>query len=336
METLRKFFEFELISVGENKIRVYTLVTILIIFLITKLILWLIKKALYRKRKIKKLDKGSAYAIFQIIRYVIWVIAVGIILETIGVKVTVLIAGSAALLVGVGLGLQQTFNDTISGIILLSEQSIKIDDVLEIDGDVVKIQSIGLRTSKGLNTDDISIIIPNSLITTNKVINWSHQTKKTRFSIDVGVAGGADSSSVVPIGVSKKLAALLLALSKAKTFGQKMKLISKLRPADLAPVPPSVKEYSTGLTMGQNAEQMARDHGISRQAQDELAHRSHTLAAKAWQDGLLDDEVMTAYVPPFKQSLSKDNTVRFNSTLEGYAKLRPAFDKKHGTSTREL
>ncbi|MEP2789970.1 MAG: hypothetical protein ABJI36_07725, partial [Kangiellaceae bacterium] len=111
-------------------------------------------------------------------------------------------------------------------------------------------------------------------------------------SIQIGVAGGADSSSVVPIGVSKKLAALLLELSKAKTFGQKMKLLSKLRPSDLAPVPPSVKEYSTGLTMGQNAEQMARDHGISRAAQDELAHRSHTLAAKAWNDGLLDDEVM--------------------------------------------
>ena len=77
-------------------------------------------------------------------------------LETIDVKVTVLIAGSAALLVGVGLELQQTFNDVISGIILLSERSIRIDDVLEIDGDIVKIQSIGLRTSKGLNTDDIS------------------------------------------------------------------------------------------------------------------------------------------------------------------------------------
>jgi acetyl-CoA acyltransferase len=94
-----------------------------------------------------------------------------------------------------------------------------------------------------------------------------------------------------------------------------------------------VKEFSTGLTMGQNAEQMARDHGITRQAQDELAHRSHTLAAKAWQDGLLDDEVMHAYVPPFKDSLRQDNTVRLNSTLEGYAKLRPAFDKKHGTLT---
>ena len=199
METIRKFLELELISVGEYKIRVYTIVTILIIFLITKLVLWLIKKTLFRKRKFKKLDKGSAYAIFQIIRYVIWVIAVGFILETIGVKITVLIAGSAALLVGIGLGLQQTFNDVISGIILLSEQSIKIDDVLEIDGDIVKIQSIGLRTSKGLNTNDISIIIPNSLITTNKVINWSHQTKKTRFRIDVGVAYGSDVDLVIKI-----------------------------------------------------------------------------------------------------------------------------------------
>jgi len=150
METLRKFLEFVLISAGEYKIRVYTLVTILLIFLVTKLVLWLIKKTLFHKRKFNKFDKGSAYALFQIIKYIIWVIAIGFILEAIGIKVTLLIAGSAALLVGIGLGLQQTFNDVISGIILLSEQSIKIDDVLEIDGDVVKIQSIGLRTSKGL------------------------------------------------------------------------------------------------------------------------------------------------------------------------------------------
>ncbi|MFD0861473.1 mechanosensitive ion channel family protein [Sungkyunkwania multivorans] len=199
MKKLWEFLEVELLSVGEYKIQVFTLVSILIIFLVTKFVLWLIRKALYSPRRLKKLDKGNAYALFQIISYVIWVIAIGFILETIGVKITVLVAGSAALLVGVGLGLQQTFNDIVSGIILLSEKSIKIDDVLEIDGDVVRIQSIGLRTSKGLNTDDISIIIPNSLITTNKVINWSHQTKKTRFKIDVGVAYGSDVDLVIRI-----------------------------------------------------------------------------------------------------------------------------------------
>jgi small-conductance mechanosensitive channel len=199
METLKKFLEIELVNVGEYKIRVYMLATILFILLITRLILWLIRKALFRKHKVDKLDIGNTYALFQIIKYVIWVIAIGTLLETIGVKVTVLLAGSAALLVGVGLGLQQTFNDIVSGIILLSERTIKIGDILEIDDDVVKIQSIGLRTSKGLDRDEISIIIPNSLITTNKVINWSHQSEKTRFRINVGVAYGSDVNLVLKV-----------------------------------------------------------------------------------------------------------------------------------------
>ncbi|WP_223883351.1 mechanosensitive ion channel family protein [Arenibacter lacus] len=154
---------------------------------------------MFRRRNLEHFNEGNTYSLFQIIKYILWIIAIAFILETLGVKVTLLIAGSAALLVGVGLGLQQTFNDIISGIILLSERSIRISDILEIDGDIVKIQEIGLRTSKGLNTDDISIIIPNSLITTNKVINWSHQTNLNRFRIDVGVAYGSDVELVIKI-----------------------------------------------------------------------------------------------------------------------------------------
>lgn len=199
MESITKFLDFDLLSIGDNKIKIYTLLAILIIYLATKFIVWLIKKALFRKQKSAKLDIGNTYALYQIIKYIIWVAAIGLLLETIGIKVTVLIAGSAALLVGLGLGLQQTFNDIISGIILLSERSIKVGDILEIDGDVVKIQSIGLRTSEGLNRDDISIIIPNSLITTNKVINWSHQSQLTRFIITVGVAYGSDVDLVIQI-----------------------------------------------------------------------------------------------------------------------------------------
>lgn len=199
METINNILQFELINSGQYKLRVVTLFMVLLIFVIMKILLWLIKKSLFSKSRLKQFDSGNTYSLYQIIKYVMWVIAIGFILETIGVKVTVLIAGSAALLVGIGLGLQQTFNDVISGIILLSERSIKIDDVLEIDGDVVKIQEIGLRTSKGLNRDDISIIIPNSLITTNKVINWSHQSKKTRFRIDVGVSYGSDVDLVIKI-----------------------------------------------------------------------------------------------------------------------------------------
>jgi len=199
METIKNILEFELISIGDNKLRVYSIFTVLLIFVLTKTILWLIKRTLNRKRKSNKFGTKDSYALFQIIKYVIWVIAIGFILEAIGIKVTVLIAGSAALLVGIGLGLQQTFNDFISGIILLSEKSIRIGDVLDIDGIVVKIQTIGLRTSKGINTDDISMIIPNSLITTNKVINWSHQSEKARFRVDVGVSYGSNVDLVIKV-----------------------------------------------------------------------------------------------------------------------------------------
>lgn len=152
-------------------------------------------------------------------------------------------------------------------------------------------------------------------------------------NIDVGVAGGADSTSVSPIGVSKKLGRALVDLQKTKTLGQKWQVLKKLGLKDLLPVPPAVAEYSTGLSMGQTAEQMAKTHQITRQAQDELAHRSHTLAAQSWNDGKLANEVMTAYPEPYNAPFTQDNNVRFDSKIEGYAKLRPVFDRKHGSVT---
>lgn len=152
-------------------------------------------------------------------------------------------------------------------------------------------------------------------------------------TIQAGIAGGADSSSVLPIGVSKKLGRILVDLNKAKTFSQKMSLFSQLRPRDLLPVPPAVAEYSTGLRMGDTAEQMAKTHGITRQQQDALAHRSHQRAARAWEDGRLAGEVMTAFVPPWRKAFEQDNNVRMAPTLEDYARLRPAFDRQHGTVT---
>ncbi len=102
---------------------------------------------------------------------------------------------------------------------------------------------------------------------------------------------------------------------------------------DILPVAPAVAEYSTGISMGQTAEQMAKSYGISREDQDALAHRSHTLATKSWAEGKLDGEVMTAHSEPYNSFISKDNCIRENSELAGYAKLRPCFDRKHGTVT---
>jgi small-conductance mechanosensitive channel len=199
MESITKFLEFELFQYKEYILTIYELLSVLVLFIITKIVLWLIKKALFHKTNLHNLDKGSSFALFQLIKYVVWVIAFALMLEAVGVEVTLLLAGSAALLVGIGLGLQQTFNDILSGIILLFEHSVKVDDILEIDGDMVIIQEIGLRTSKGLNRRQIVVILPNSLITTNKVINWSHQEQKTLFGILVGVAYGSNVEKVSEI-----------------------------------------------------------------------------------------------------------------------------------------
>ncbi|WP_107852503.1 acetyl-CoA C-acyltransferase FadI [Oceanimonas marisflavi] len=151
--------------------------------------------------------------------------------------------------------------------------------------------------------------------------------------VDIGIAGGADSSSVLPIGVSRRLAGALLALNKARNLKQKLAILRRLELNDLMPVPPAIAEYSTGLTMGQTAEQMAKSHGISRREQDEFALRSHRLAAAAWEQGWLNGEVMTAFVPPFKAPLERDNTLRPESALSDYQRLKPAFDKRHGSVT---
>jgi small-conductance mechanosensitive channel len=199
MELVNHIYKLVIFHIGAHEIKVSTLLTVLFIILITRLLVWILKIAFFKKRKFRRLDRSSSYSLFQIIRYALWVLSVVIILKTLGISLTVLIAGSAALLVGIGLGLQQIFNDFISGLILLVEGTIKIGDVLQIDGDVVIIQKIGLRTSKGLNRDDIIVIIPNSLITSSKVINWSHQSQKTRFKINVGVAYGSDVDLVIKI-----------------------------------------------------------------------------------------------------------------------------------------
>ena len=161
-------------------------------------------------------------------------------------------------------------------------------------------------------------------------------------TIDTGIAGGADSTSDVPIAVSKKLAAALLDASKAKTLAQKLSVFATLSPKDLIPVPPGLVEFSTGLSMGESAEKMAKENHIARADQDRIAHESHVKAAAAWKDGRLAGEVMTVYVPGRSSNnqggkelepFSQDNNVRTDSELASYAKLKPVFDRKHGTIT---
>lgn len=151
--------------------------------------------------------------------------------------------------------------------------------------------------------------------------------------IEVGIAGGADSSSVIPVQVSPKLRDVLVEMTKAKTMGDRLNLLKRLRPKDLAPNPPAVKDYSTGLGMGDIGEQMAKSHGITREEQDKLTLRSHQLANQAWEEGKLNDEVMHAFAGPKQAHIHKDNNIRPDASMESLGKLKPAFDRKHGTVT---
>ncbi|HTA94388.1 MAG TPA: acetyl-CoA C-acyltransferase FadI [Polyangiaceae bacterium] len=151
--------------------------------------------------------------------------------------------------------------------------------------------------------------------------------------IDCGIAGGADSASDVPMAVGKRLSEALVKVSKARSFTEKLRAFAGLGAADLMPIAPALKEPSTGLTMGESAEKMAKENGISREDQDIFAHRSHTLAAQAWADGRLRDEVMPVFVPPRYDAVDEDNLVRKDSELDAYAKLKPVFDRRYGTVT---
>ena len=199
METFNTIINFRILQLGSYIFTIKEIVIAVGIILFTKLLLWTIKKLMFRDKNLQLVDEGTLLSFFQIVKYLIWIITTLLILDTLGLKLNVILAGSAALLVGIGLGLQNTFNDFISGIILLFEGTIRVGDILEIEDDIVRIQSIGLRTSETINRDDIITILPNSLITTNKVINWSHQSKKTRFKISIGVAYGSNVDLVTTI-----------------------------------------------------------------------------------------------------------------------------------------
>jgi len=151
---------------------------------------------------------------------------------------------------------------------------------------------------------------------------------------DVVIAGGAESLSDVPILFSKNFSEALVTASKQKSIGGKLGSFSRIRPKDLAPDAPAIAESSTGLTMGESAEKMAKENGISRETQDKFALQSHHRAAAATASGRFKDEVMTVIVPPsFDNIVEADNLIRGDTTLDALAKLKPVFDRKYGTIT---
>jgi small-conductance mechanosensitive channel len=196
--TWNEFLNYDLIPIDGYTMRVVNILLAAIVAFATVLILSIIRRTVMRPRLIlNNIDSKRRHSIFLIIRYFVWVISFVIILECLGLQVKLLLAGSAALLVGIGFGLQPIFADLISGLFLLFEGTVKIGDVIEADGVVGKIHQINLRSTEVMTRDNMIIIIPNSKFVVEKVVNWSHNHDSVRFMVEVGVSYSSDVDLVM-------------------------------------------------------------------------------------------------------------------------------------------
>lgn len=196
MNKLKEILGFKLLEINETSLEVLDILVVIVILVITKFLLVSVKSIINRLVKTKTLDERNKESVWLLIKYFVWVISIVLCLEAVGFDITLLLAGSAALLVGLGLGLQQIFSDIVSGIFLLVEGTVKIGDIMEVDGIVGRVTQINLRTSEILTRDGIMIIVPNHKFITENVVNWSHNAFLTRFDIKVGVAYGSDPEQV--------------------------------------------------------------------------------------------------------------------------------------------
>ncbi len=152
--------------------------------------------------------------------------------------------------------------------------------------------------------------------------------------LDVAIAGGSESLSNIPILHSQRFADILVLASKAKSLPARLGILARLRPRDFIPITPAIAEPTTGETMGQSAEKMAKLNAITREEQDHFALRSHRLASAGTADGRLTAEIMPVYVPPkFETVLTSDNGIREDTSYEALAALKPVFDRKYGSVT---
>jgi len=184
----------------------------------------------------------------------------------------------------------------------------------------------------GIPNTTPALTVSQACISANAAISHGADLIRTGQA-DVVIAGGTESVSDIPISFRKKMRKKLFNAQKIRGVGDMIKFGLSLSPADFKPEVPTISEFSTGKTMGQDCDLMAARYGVTREEQDQFAERSHQLAAKAELSGILAEEISKAEFPPGFDPVTKDNTIRADTNADKLSKLRPAFDKKHGTLT---
>jgi small-conductance mechanosensitive channel len=198
---INNFFDYQLINTSRIQLTVYEVLMVIVAFLVGFLLVQITKKILYKKAESKsKSNAGRYYAFAQLLKYLIYIITIFAVLDLLGINMTMFKTGSAALLVGLGFGLQHTFNDFVSGVIILAEGSLQVGNIVEVDNLVGRVKHIGMRTSRITTRDGVTIIVPNSKFVSENVVNWSHQhVDRTRFMIRFSVGVDADVNAVKKI-----------------------------------------------------------------------------------------------------------------------------------------
>lgn len=197
MNTFRDFLNYSFELNDKIHLDVQTVIFLFVILIITNFLLKLVRKIV--NKRLNNEDQGKFTAIFSFLKYFVYIIVIIIGLESSGVEVGVLLAGSAALLVGIGLGLQTLFQDIISGIFILLDKTLTVNDIVEVDDKVGKVLEIKLRTTRAVTIDDKVLIIPNHKFLTQSLFNWTQNGVQTTEGINVGVAYGSDVNLVKSI-----------------------------------------------------------------------------------------------------------------------------------------
>ncbi len=196
--TIQDFLNYSLINVGsaENPIRITVWVILLVIvaFLLTNIVMRGIR--IFFTRKMEEPDKLKFISVFKFIRYLVYVVVIIVTLSSAGIDITILLTASAALFVGLGLALQELFQDIIGGLFIIIDKSLLVGDVVEMDGRVGRVIDIKLRTTRLLTRDDKVMIIPNHKFTSEIILNFTQNHRTTRELVRVGVAYGSDTELV--------------------------------------------------------------------------------------------------------------------------------------------
>lgn len=182
--SFQQFLEYNIFSFGKYSLSVYEIIAAIIVIFLAIILNRVVKKLVYNS---KKVDIGRKFALSQILQYLIFIIASILVLRSVGVNISPLLLGSGAILVGIGLGLQNLFLDFISGIIILFDRSVMVGDIIDIGDTIGEVKEIRMRTTTIETRERKSVIYPNSLLTKDKLINFSHDTPAVIFIIEVGV-----------------------------------------------------------------------------------------------------------------------------------------------------